>query len=78
MKNENCKTVRLGDVCENQAEETLFKNIAKLIEDSRKQVAKAVNTAMVYTYYRVGQYIVEYEPSRIRKGNFEKSFGSAY
>ena len=72
MKNENCKTVRLGDVCENQAEETLFKNIAKLIEDSRKQVAKAVNTAMVYTYYMVGHYIVEYEQNGRNRAGYGK------
>ena len=35
--------------------------ISRLIDESRKQVAKAVNTAMVYTYYGVGQYIVEFE-----------------
>lgn len=42
-------------------EDSLFERVSSLIEESRKQVAKAVNTAMVYTYYGVGQYIVEYE-----------------
>ena len=42
-------------------EEQLFDAISHLIEESRRQVAKAVNTAMVYTYYGVGQYIVEFE-----------------
>ena len=42
-------------------EEQLFDAISYLIEESRRQVAKAVNTAMVYTYYGVGQYIVEFE-----------------
>ena len=42
-------------------ENALFCQIAELINQSRKQVAKAVNTAMVYTYYGVGKYIVEYE-----------------
>ena len=42
-------------------EEQLFDAISRLIEESRRQVAKAVNTAMVYTYYGVGQYIVEFE-----------------
>ena len=42
-------------------EEQLFDAISCLIEESRRQVAKAVNTAMVYTYYGVGQYIVEFE-----------------
>lgn len=43
------------------SEEQLFDAISRLIDESRKQVAKAVNTAMVYTYYGVGQYIVEFE-----------------
>ena len=42
-------------------EEQLFDAISRLIDESRRQVAKAVNTAMVYTYYGVGQYIVEFE-----------------
>ena len=42
-------------------EEQLFDAISCLIEESRRQVAKAVNTTMVYTYYGVGQYIVEFE-----------------
>lgn len=42
-------------------EEQLYDAISCLIDESRKQVAKAVNTAMVYTYYSVGQYIVEFE-----------------
>ena len=42
-------------------EDTLFDCIAKLIDESRKQIAKTVNRAMVYTYYGVGQYIVEFE-----------------
>ena len=42
-------------------EEQLFYAISHLIDESRRQVAKAVNTAMVYTYYSVGQYIVEFE-----------------
>lgn len=44
-----------------ESEESLFQNIAILIENSRRYVAKVINTAMVYTYYGVGQYIVEYE-----------------
>lgn len=55
-----------------QTEDALFENIAKLIENSRKQVAKAVNTAMVYTYYGVGQYIVEYEQNGKNRADYGK------
>lgn len=35
--------------------------IEKLIQDARQHVVAAVNTAMVYTYYEIGRYIVEDE-----------------
>lgn len=54
-------------------EDDLFAHVAELIEGSRKHVAKAVNTAMVYTYYGVGQYIIEYEQC----GNYRASYGKA-
>lgn len=52
-------------------ESQLFEAVSQLIEDSRKQVAKAINVAMVYTYYGVGQYIVEFE----QKGNARAEYG---
>lgn len=42
-------------------EDNLFDVVSLLIDESRKNIAKTINTAMVYTYYGVGQYIVEYE-----------------
>ena len=42
-------------------ENALFEHISNLIETSRKQVKTAINTAMVYTYYGIGKYIVEDE-----------------
>ena len=53
------------------SEEKLFEEISLLIEESRKKIAKAVNTAMVYTYYKIGCYIVEYE----QQGNNRASYG---
>ena len=52
-------------------EDELFEHISSLIVESRKHVAKAVNTAMVYTYYGVGQYIVEFE----QNGNYRAAYG---
>lgn len=43
------------------SEDELFERVSSLIDESRRHVAKAVNTAMVYTYYGVGQHIVEFE-----------------
>ncbi len=44
-----------------QYNDMLYQRIASLIEESRQRVKTAVNTAMVYTYYHVGKYIVEEE-----------------
>lgn len=52
-------------------EEELFSLVAELIGQSRKQVAKAINTSMVYTYYYIGQYVVEFEQG----GNKRASYG---
>ena len=52
-------------------EEELFELISSLIVESRRHVAKAINMAMVYTYYGVGQYIVEFE----QNGNYRATYG---
>lgn len=44
-------------------EDALFLHVASLIEQSRQHVKKAIDTAMVYTYYGIGKYIVEDEQS---------------
>lgn len=51
----------------------LFEKVAALIEESRKRVATAVNTEMVYTYYCIGRYIVEDE----QKGEARAIYGKA-
>ncbi len=40
---------------------SLYKNIKILIETSRQEVAQAINTKIVETYFHVGKLIVEYE-----------------
>lgn len=52
-------------------EDELFELISSLIVESRRNVAKAINMAMVYTYYGVGQYIVEFE----QNGDYRASYG---
>lgn len=51
--------------------DTLFERIAELIEQSRQYVAKAVNSAMVVTYFGIGRYIVEDE----QDGNYRAAYG---
>ena len=44
-----------------------------LIEQSRLHIAKSVNTAMVYTYYGVGRYIVEFEQEGKNRAEYGKA-----
>lgn len=60
------------EVIEHQ-EDMLFSQISQLIEQSRAYVKKAVNTAMVRTYFDIGRYIVEFEQDGMRRA----SYGSA-
>ena len=53
------------------AEMGLFDKVAKLIEEARSHVSKAINVAEVYTKYRIGQYIVEDE----QKGKYRAQYG---
>lgn len=54
-----------------QSNDKLFQQIADLIELSRKRVKTAIDTTMVYTYYHVGQYIVEDE----QQGEYRAKYG---
>lgn len=42
-------------------EDALFERISALIDIAHKRVKTTIDTTMVYTYYGVGQYIVEDE-----------------
>ena len=53
-------------------EDALFEHISKLIEKSRKQAKTAINTAMVYTYYGIGKYIVEDEQNGYERAAYGK------
>lgn len=54
-------------------EDALFEQVSKLIDEARKQVRTAVNTAMVYTYYGVGRYIVEDEQQGQERAGYGKT-----
>lgn len=47
--------------------------IEKLIQDARQHVVAAVNTAMVYTYYEIGRYIVEDEQGGESRAEYGKT-----
>ena len=41
-------------------EDLLFERISELIEQARNRVKTVIDTTMVYTYYGVGQYIMDF------------------
>ena len=51
----------------------LADRIIALIEEARGKVAKAVNVALVYTYYEVGRMIVEDEQGGKRRAAYGKA-----
>ena len=51
--------------------EALSDRIAQLMAEARNRIAVAVNTAMVYTYYEIGRYIVEDE----QEGEYRAKYG---
>lgn len=71
-------------------EDTLFERISELIEQARRRIKTTVDTAMVYTYFSVGRYIVideqhgqqraEYGKQKIKElsEKLTKRFGSGW
>lgn len=51
---------------------SLLTDIGQLLQQARHQVASAVNTTMLTTYWTIGQYIVEYE----QQGKERAEYGS--
>ena len=51
--------------------DALFDKVTALIDEARKRVKTAINLSMVYTYYGIGQYIVEDE----QQGKYRAAYG---
>ena len=60
------------DLTKNTNYDRLVSDIGTLLNNGRRQMAVAVNTAMVQTYWNIGKYIVEFE----QKGNERAEYGS--
>ena len=50
----------------------LLQNIGEELERGRQRIVTAVNAAIIEAYWRIGQYIVEYE----QNGNEKAEYGS--
>lgn len=59
-------------IIESRAEQ-LAEKIESLVVEARKNVAVVANTAMVYTYYEIGRYIVEDEQGGKERAEYGKS-----
>lgn len=57
---------------ENGRMDVLASRIEALIAEARTKVASVVNTAMVYTYYEIGRYIVEDEQNGASRASYGK------
>lgn len=51
----------------------LFHNIRQILTQSRSQVYRAVNTAMVQTYWEIGRLIVEDEQQGAQRAEYGKA-----
>ncbi|MDD5975687.1 MAG: PDDEXK nuclease domain-containing protein [Bacteroidales bacterium] len=54
-------------------EDTLFERISTLIDLAHKRVKTTIDTTMVYTYYYIGQYIVEDEQQGEQRAQYGKA-----
>ena len=50
----------------------LIEKISEFVTTSRTELARIINTKIVYTYWNIGKYIVEYE----QKGKERADYGS--
>ncbi len=56
----------------NDIRNDFFNDVCKLLEDARKNVKKAANLAMVYSYFEVGRMIVEEEQNGENRAQYGK------
>lgn len=65
------KTVQ-NEITTDSSLELLENKIVALLEKARTQVVASINTAMVYTYFEIGRYIIEYEQNGKDRAQYEK------
>ncbi|MCF6271314.1 MAG: DUF1016 N-terminal domain-containing protein [Melioribacteraceae bacterium] len=52
------------------SQETLFKNIKTLINDSRKSIVQNINHTLLFTYFQIGMHIVENEQKGEKRAKY--------
>ena len=66
------KTVQ-NEITTDSSLELLENKIVALLEKARSQVVASINTAMVYTYFEIGRYIIEYEQNGKDRAQYGKA-----
>lgn len=61
----------MSNIVHNNADQ-LFEQVSHLIAEARSHVARAVNSAMVTTYYEIGRHIVENEQNGQQRAQYGK------
>ena len=51
----------------------LFRSVRELIEKSRSEIVRNVNTVMVYTYYHIGKMIVNEEQAGSQRAAYAET-----
>jgi hypothetical protein len=59
-------------VSNNSQNKFLFSQVVTLLQNSRQQVLRSVNSTMVYTYFEIGRMIVEEEQSGKERAQYGK------
>lgn len=58
------------DTIDVPAEQRLFERVVAILEAARKQVARTVNSSMVYAYWQIGREIIEVEQHGAERANY--------
>ncbi len=61
------------EISKSKVQADLYSKISAVIKSARQSVQKAVNTAMVQTYWTIGQIIIEDEQSGKKRADYGKS-----
>lgn len=68
----NMTTTHHDNIVQQTCEDKLFEQVASLIDKARDHVKTTVNTTMVYTYFGIGQHIVDNEQQGAARAAYGK------
>lgn len=63
----------MADQLQNRNQEIFFNKISNLLKQARKSVVSSINNAMVVTYYKIGEMIIEEEQAGRKRAKYGTS-----